>query len=121
MSEVTAELTPEQCVPDVPDTSAIMSKVQTELGRRPNLDFFPPDFNVDISKYFSFNMFGKILGKGPGGLDFDTCAVCIEGDIDGALAGGALFPESMGSKLESIDSDMAGLQDQVNELGDSSP
>ena len=113
MSDATANLTPEQCVPDVPDTSAVMSKLQTEFGRRPNVDFFPPDFNVDISKFFSFNMFGKILGKGPGGMDFDTCAVCIEGDIDGAITGGALYPESMGSKLESIDSDMSSLGDSA--------
>jgi hypothetical protein len=121
MSDITADLTPEQCIPDVPDTSAIMSKLQTELGRRPNLDFFPPDFNLDISKFFSFDMFGKILGKAAGGLDFDTCAVCIDGDIDGALAGGPLYPETMGSQLESIDEGISGLQDQINSIGDSAP
>ena len=128
MSEVTADLTPEECIPDVPDCSAILEKVQSEFGKRPKVDFFPPDFSFDISKYFSFNMFGKILGKGPGGLDYDTCAVAIDGDIDGALAGGPLYPDTMGGKLESIDqnlesleTDLGDLTDQVNELGDSSP
>ena len=119
MSEVTADLSPEQCIPDVPDVSSALAKLQSEFGKRPEITFFPPDFNVDLSKFFTFNMFGKILGKGPGGLDYDTCAVTIEGDIDGAVTGGPLYPESMGSQLESIDESLSGLQDQVNELGDS--
>ena len=121
MSDVTADLTPEQCIPDVPDTSAILSKLQTEFGRRPNLDFFPPDFNIDISKFFSFDMFGKILGKVPGGLDFDTCAVCIEGDIDGALAGGPVYPDGMSGTIDGINEDLAGLQSQIDEMEDSAP
>ena len=121
MSDVTADLTPEECIPDVPDTSAILSKLQTEFGRRPNLDFFPPDFNVDISKFFSFDMFGKILGKGPGGLDFDTCAVCIEGDSDGALSGGPVYPDGMSGTIDGINEDLAGLQSQIDEMEDSAP
>ena len=123
MSEVTADLTPEQCIPDVPDVSAALQKLQSEFGKKPKVDFFPPDFNVDVSKFFGFNFFSKILGKGPGGLDFDTCAVAIEGDIDGALAGGPLYPDTMGGKLESIDDDLASLQGQIDELnvGDSAP
>ena len=128
MSEVTADLTPEECIPDVPDVSAALQKLQSEFGKKPKIDFFPPDFNVDVSKFFGFNFFSKILGKGPGGLDFDTCAVAIEGDIDGAIAGGPVYPDTMGGKLESIDqnlesleTDLGALADQVNELGDSSP
>ena len=128
MSEVTAELHPEDCIPDVPDVSAALQKIKSEFGKRPNVEFFPRDFSFDISKYFTHNMFGKILGKAAGGLDYDTCAVSIEGDIDGAVAGGPLYPDTMGGKLESIDqnlesleTDLGALADQVNELGDSSP
>ena len=128
MSEVTADLTPEQCVPDVPDVSSALSKLQSEFGKKPKIDFFPPDFNLDVSKFFGFNFFSKILGKGPGGMDFDTCAVTVEGDIDGAISGGPLYPESMGGKLESIDTEIEGLgedlgnlQEQVDGMGDSAP
>ena len=121
MSDATADLTAEECIPDVPDVSSELRRLASKYGKIPTIDFFPPDFNIDISNFFSFDMFGKILGKGPGGLDFDICAVTIEGDIDGALAGGPVYPESMGSQLESIDEGISGLQDQVNDLGDSSP
>ena len=128
MSEVTAELTPEQCVPDVPDVSSVLSNLQSQYGKKPKIDFFPPDFNIDVSKFFGFNFFSKVLGKGPGGLDYDTCAVTIEGDIDGAITGGPLYPEELGDKLESIDTEIEGLgenvvdlQDQINAIGDSAP
>lgn len=121
MSEVTADLTPEECIPDTPDVGSELTKVQSQFGKRPSVDFFPPDFNVDVSKFFNFNMFGKILGKSAGGLGFDTCAVCIDGDIDGALSGGPVYPEGLGGVLEGIDSDISGLQDQVDEIGDSAP
>ena len=123
MSEVTADLTPEQRVPDVPDVSAALQKLKSEFGKKPKVDFFPPDFNVDVSKFFGFNFFSKILGKGPGGLDFDTCAVAIEGDIDGAVTGGPLYPDTMGGKFESIDDDLAALQGQIDDIntGDSAP
>ena len=121
MSEVTAELTPEQCVPDVPDVSSALSKLQSEFGKKPKIDFFPPDFNLDVSKFFGFNFFSKILGKGPGGMDFDTCAVCIDGDIDGALAGGPVYPEGMSGTIDGINEDLAGLQSQIDEMEDSAP
>ena len=119
MSESTSQLTPDQCVPDVPDVSSALSKLQSEFGKKPKIDFFPPDFSLDVSKYFGFNFFSGILGKG--GMDFDTCAVTVEGDVDGAISGGALYPESLGGKLESIDTEIDGLQSQIDDLGDSAP
>ena len=123
MSEATADLSPEQCVPDVPDVSSVLEKVTSEFGKKPKVDFFPPDFSFDISKFFSFNMFGKILGKGAGGLDYDTCAVTIDGDIDGALAGGPVYPDTMGGTIDGINEDLGSLQGQIDDinLADSAP
>ena len=121
MSESTVELTPEQCVPDVPDVSSLLKEKISKYGKKPEVNFFPPDFNVDVSKFFGFNFFSKVLGKGPGGMDYDTCAVTIEGDIDGAIEGGPLYPETMGGKLDGIDEELSALQGQIDELGDSAP
>ena len=109
------------CVPDVPDVSSSLQRLASKYGKKPKIDFFPPDFNLDVSKFFTFGSLGKILGKGSGGLGFDTCLIHDSGDIDGMIQGGPLYPEDLGSKLDALDSDIGGLQDQVDAIGDSAP
>ena len=116
------------CVPDVPDVSSALQKLQSEFGKKPKIHFFPPNFNVDCTKFFTFGTLGKILGKKAGGLGYDTCALHDNGDMDGMITGGPLYPEELGGKLESIDTeidglgeDLGNLQDQVDGMGDSAP
>ena len=111
------------CVPDVPDVSSALAKIQSEFGKKPHVSFFPPNFNVDVTKFFTFGTLGRILGKKSGGLGYDTCAVHVDGDIDGMIQNGPLYPEELGGKLDGIDDDLASLQGQIDEinLGDSAP
>ena len=111
------------CVPDVPDVSSALEKLQSEFGKKPKIHFFPPNFNVDVTKFFTFGTLGRILGKRQGGLDYDTCAVHISGDIDACIEGGPLYPENLGGKLDGIDDDLASLQGQIDDInmGDSAP
>lgn len=121
-----------QCTPDVPDPQAVVNKaIATARGKVADLDFRPVDFNMDVSKFFSFEMIGRILGK-PDGLGYDMCAICDSGDIDGAIANSP-FPngaqdtidgingslDGINSSIDGINSSIDGLQDQVNAIGDS--
>ena len=116
MSDATIDLTPEECIPDVPDVSSALTKLASEFGKRPHVAFFPPNFNVDVSKFFTFGTLGRILGRGEGGLGYDTCAVHIEGDVDGMIEGGPTYPETLDGKLDGIDQNIDQLGQDVNNI-----
>jgi hypothetical protein len=102
------------CTPDVPDIQGEIDKgIATAKGKIADLDFRPVDFSMDLSKYFSFNMIGKILGK-PSGLGYDMCAVCIDGDIDAAIAGSP-FPDGGQSTIDGINGSIDGINSSLSQ------
>ena len=90
-----------QCTPDVPDPQAAVNKaIATARGKVADIDFRPVDFSMNVSKFFSFEMIGRILGK-PDGLGYDMCAMCDSGDLDAVIANSVLGSEGMeGLKVE---------------------
>ena len=95
----------EDCIPDAPDVQAMLDKgIATAKGKIAALDFRPVDFNIDISKFFDFNMFGKLLGAD--GLGMDVCDHCINGTDFVDMDGGVFIPAQ-----ETID----GINQGINE------
>jgi hypothetical protein len=100
------------CIPDAPDIGAIIDKAKATLyGKKPNIDFTPIDFNIDISKYFDFNMIGKLLGEG--GLGLDVCGHTIDGIGFDEMAEGTWLPaqDTIDGLNESIEDNAQGIAD----------
>ena len=102
----------DDCVPDVPDVGAAINKAKSTLyGKKPNINFTPIDFNVDISKFFDFNMIGKLLGRG--GLGMDVCGHCIDGASFDSMAEGTWVPAQ-----DTVDGLNQGIQDNAQGIAD---
>ena len=108
--DLNADIDEGECVPDVPDVSSALRNIASEFGKRPQVAFFPPNFNVDVSKFFTFGMLGRIMGRRSGGLGYDVCAVHIDGDLDAMAAGGPTYPDTLSDKITSIDQEIENLQ-----------
>ena len=97
----------DDCIPEVPDVGAAIDKAKSTLyGKKPNIDFTPIDFSVDISKFFDFNMIGKLLGRG--GLSMDVCGHTVEGIGFDSMAEGTWIPAQ-----ETVDGLNQGIQDNA--------
>ena len=112
----------QNCVPDVPDVQSSANKaIATAKGKVADLDFRPVDFGLDINRFFTFDVFGRILGK-PGGQGYDMCAICDSGDIDAAIAGSPFpngaqdYVDGINSSVSGINSSLGSLQDQIDNL-----
>lgn len=106
----------ENCIPDVPDVQGAVDKaIATAKGKVADLDFRPVDFNLDFSKFFTFDMFGKLLGK-PSGLGYDLCEHCGDsGGGMGAVIGGSPFPDGALDWTDGVTDNLNSLQDQVTD------
>ena len=109
----TGDLNIDDCIPDVPDVGSEIDKaLQSAYGKIPDIDFRPVDFSIDISKYFDFNMFGKLLGRD--GLGMDVCDHCTNGTgFDGMAAGSSLMPAN-----ETIDGINAGINENAQGIAE---
>lgn len=106
---------PTTCVPDIPDVQGSVNKaIATAEGKVAGISFSPVNFDLDIGNFFTFDVFGKILGSGgsggSGGLGFDICAICDSGNIDGAIDNSLLGPGGIGGLQSQVDS----LQNQLD-------
>jgi hypothetical protein len=109
----------EDCIPEVPDVDALVNKAKATLyGKKPNIDFRPIDFSVDISKFFDFNMIGKLLGRG--GLGMDVCGHCIEGLGFDSMAEGTWVPaqDTVDGLNQSIQDNAQNIQDNAQGIAD---
>jgi hypothetical protein len=103
------------CIPDTPDVQGEVNKaIATAKGKVADIDFRPVDFNLDVSKYFSFEMIGRILGK-PDGLGYDMCAICDSGDLDAAIAGSP-FPNGAQDTIDGINNSIDAVNDKVDNI-----
>lgn len=50
------------CLPDLPDLTSLFNVNFTLYGKVPNLDFFPPDFTIDLDGFFDFAMIVDGIG-----------------------------------------------------------
>jgi hypothetical protein len=108
----------ENCIPDVPDVQSEVNKAkETAKGKVAELDFRPVDFHMDeyISKFLSFDLINKILGK-PKGLGYDMGKVTCNGDSSGAVFPESTFPDGAQSTVDGINSSLEGMQDQINNI-----
>ena len=100
----------EDCIPDSPDVKSEVNKaIASAKGKIPDLQF--SGFDINISKYFDFNMFGKLLGRG--GLGMDVCDHCVNGASFDSMAGGALMPAQ-----DTIDGINQGIADNAQGIAD---
>ena len=109
----------EDCVPDAPDVQAMLDKgIATAKGKIASLDFRPVDFNIDIGKFFDFNMFGKLLGRD--GLGMDVCDHCINGTDFVDMDGGAFMPaqDTIDGLNQSINDNAQGIADNAQGIAD---
>lgn len=98
----------EDCIPDSPDVQSEVNKaIASAKGKVPDLQF--SGFDIDVSKYFDFNMFGKLLGRD--GLGMDVCDHCINGTAFDDMDGGALIPAQ-----ETIDGINQGINDNAQNI-----
>ena len=105
----------ENCVPDVPDVQSSVDKaIATAKGKVADLDFRPVDFSLDISKFFTFDVFGRLLGK-PDGMGYDMCAIADSGDVDAAIAGSP-FPNGAQDTIDGINGSLTDLEGQIGGL-----
>lgn len=104
------------CTPEVPDVqSAVDKAIETARGKVADLDFRPVDFSMDVSKFFSFDMFGRLLGK-PDGLGYDMCEICGDSGsgIDGAI-GNSPFPDGAQDWADGINQSLQDQQQQIDQ------
>lgn len=103
----------DDCVPDAPDVGAAIDKAkQSAYGKIPSINFTPVSFSIDTSKFFDFNMFGKLLGRD--GLSMDVCDHCINGTgFDGIAGGSQLVPAN-----ETIDGINSSIQENAQGIAD---
>ena len=100
----------EDCIPDAPDIRSEINKAKESLkGKIPEIVF--SGFDVDISKYFDFNMFGKLLGID--GLGMDVCDHCINGTDFVDMDGGVFIPAQ-----ETIDGINQGINDNAQGIAE---
>ena len=100
----------EDCIPDAPDLRSEINKAKESLkGKIPEIKF--SGFDIDISKYFDFNMFGKLLGRD--GLGMDVCDHCINGTDFVDMDGGIFIPAQ-----ETIDGINQGINDNAQSIQD---
>jgi len=98
----------EDCIPDSPDIKSEINKAKESLkGKIPEIQF--SGFDIDISKYFDFNMFGKLLGRD--GLGMDVCDHCINGTDFVDMDGGVFIPAQ-----ETIDGINQGINDNAQNI-----
>ena len=101
----------DDCVPDAPDVGSAIDKAkQSAYGKIPSINFTPVSFSIDTSKFFDFNMFGKLLGGG--GLSMDVCEHCENGTgFDGISGSSQLVPAN-----ETIDGINQGIQENAQNI-----
>ena len=112
----------DDCIPDVPDVGALIDKAKSTLyGKKPNINFTPIDFEIDISNFFDFNMIGKLLGKG--GLGMDVCGHTIDGLGFDSMDGGVFIPaqDTIDGLNQSIQDNAQGIADNAANQGGGTP
>lgn len=90
------------CIPDIPDVQSSVNKaITTAKGKVADLDFRPVDFSLNINKFFTFEVFGRLLGK-PDGMGYDMCAITdSDRTLDDAIAGSP-FPNGAQDRLDEM-------------------
>ena len=118
----------EDCIPDTPDVSSEINKAKETLkGKVAEIQF--SGFDINISKYFDFNMFGKLLGRD--GLGMDVCDHCINGaSFDSMAEGSSLMPatevidglnQSVNDNAQGIANNAQGIADNAANQGGGTP
>lgn len=107
----------EDCIPDTPDVKSEINKAKETLkGKVAEIQF--SGFDINISKYFDFNMFGKLLGRD--GLGMDVCGHCIDGIGFDSMAEGTWVPaqDTVDGLNQSIQDNAQNIQDNAQGIAD---
>ena len=105
----------EDCIPDTPDVKSEINKAKETLkGKVAEIQF--SGFDINISKYFDFNMFGKLLGRD--GLGMDVCDHCINGASFDSMAEGTWVPaqDTVDGLNQSIQDNAQGIADNAQNI-----